>query len=171
MQDTQVHPTQTQHQLPPLPYPLDALQPHISKETIELHYGKHHQAYVTNLNKLVKDTEFENSALEAIIKKSSGSIFDNAAQVWNHTFYWQCLSPKGGGQPKGPLGEAIIRKFGSFDAFLWKFVSGKPDADALSKELKRRGFRFVGTTICHAFMQAVGIVNDHTTDCFRRRKV
>ena len=122
MQDTQVQPTQTQHQLPPLPYAPDALQPHISKETIEFHYGKHHQAYVTNLNKLVKGTEFENLALEAIIKKSSGSIFDNAAQVWNHTFYWQCLSPKGGGQPKGPLGEAIIRKFGGFDAFKEAFT-------------------------------------------------
>jgi Fe-Mn family superoxide dismutase len=122
MQDTQVETSQTQHQLPPLPYAPDALQPHISKETVEFHYGKHHQAYVTNLNKLVKGTEFENLALEAIIKKSSGSIFDNAAQVWNHTFYWQCLSPKGGGQAKGPLGEAIAKKFGGFDAFKEAFT-------------------------------------------------
>jgi Fe-Mn family superoxide dismutase len=106
-----------QHQLPPLPYALDALQPHISKETLEYHYGKHHQAYVTNLNNLVKGSEFENASLEEIIRKSSGGIFNNAAQVWNHTFYWNCLSPRAGGEPKGPLAEAISRKFGSFGAF------------------------------------------------------
>lgn len=106
-----------QHQLPPLPYALDALQPHISKETLEYHYGKHHQAYVTNLNNLVKGSEFENASLEEIIRKSSGGIFNNAAQVWNHTFYWHCLSPKGGGEAKGALAEAISRKFGSFSAF------------------------------------------------------
>jgi Fe-Mn family superoxide dismutase len=106
-----------QHQLPPLPYALDALQPHISKETLECHYGKHHQAYVTNLNNLVKGSEFENASLEEIIRKSSGGIFNNAAQVWNHTFYWNCLSPRAGGEPKGPLAEAIGRKFGSFGAF------------------------------------------------------
>ncbi len=106
-----------QHQLPPLPYVLDALQPHISKETLELHYGKHHQAYVTNLNNLVKGTEFENAGLEDIIRKSSGGIFNNAAQVWNHTFYWNCLAPRAGGEPKGPLAEAVSRKFGSFASF------------------------------------------------------
>ena len=106
-----------QHQLPPLPYALDALQPHISKETLELHYGKHHQAYVTNLNNLVKGTEFENAGLEDIIRKSSGGIFNNAAQVWNHTFYWNCLAPRAGGEPKGPLAEAVSRKFGSFASF------------------------------------------------------
>lgn len=106
-----------QHQLPPLPYALDALQPHISKETLEYHYGKHHQAYVTNLNNLVKGSEFENASLEEIIRKSSGGIFNNAAQVWNHTFYWNCLSPRAGGESKGPLAEAISRKFGSFGAF------------------------------------------------------
>jgi Fe-Mn family superoxide dismutase len=106
-----------QHQLPPLPYALDALQPHISKETLEYHYGKHHQAYVTNLNNLLKGSEFENASLEEIIRKSSGGIFNNAAQVWNHTFYWNCLSPRAGGEPKGPLAEAISRKFGSFGAF------------------------------------------------------
>ena len=106
-----------QHQLPPLPYVLDALQPHISKETLELHYGKHHQAYVTNLNNLVKGTGFENAGLEDIIRKSSGGIFNNAAQVWNHTFYWNCLAPRAGGEPKGPLAEAVSRKFGSFDSF------------------------------------------------------
>lgn len=106
-----------QHQLPALPYALDALQPHISRETLEFHYGKHHQAYVTNLNNLIKGTEFENLALEAVIRKSSGGIFNNAAQIWNHTFYWNSLSPDGGGPPKGELAEAINAKFGTFDAF------------------------------------------------------
>jgi len=106
-----------EHKLPPLPYAMDALQPHISKETLEFHYGKHHQAYVTNLNNLIKGTEFENASLEDIAKKASGGIFNNAAQVWNHTFYWNCLSPKGGGAPTGALGAAIDKKWGSFDAF------------------------------------------------------
>jgi len=111
-----------QHQLPPLPYALDALQPHISRETLEFHYGKHHQAYVTNLNNLVKGTEFENQSLEDIIKKSSGGIFNNSAQIWNHTFYWHSLAPKGGGQPKGALADAVDKKFGSFDAFKEAFT-------------------------------------------------
>jgi len=106
-----------EHKLPPLPYPLDALQPHISRETLEYHYGKHHQAYVTNLNNLIKGTEFENASLEEIVKKASGGVFNNAAQVWNHTFYWNSLAPKGGGAPSGALGEAIKKKWGSFDAF------------------------------------------------------
>src|SRR5665811_1298782 len=84
-----------EHTLPALPYALDALQPHISRETFEYHYGKHHQAYVTNLNKLIKGTEFESVALEDIIKKSSGAIYNNSAQVWNHTFFWNCMRPKG----------------------------------------------------------------------------
>jgi Fe-Mn family superoxide dismutase len=111
-----------QHQLPPLPYALDALQPHISKETLEFHYGKHHAAYVTNLNNLIKGTEFENASLEDIIKKSSGGIFNNAAQVWNHTFYWNSLAPKGGGQPSGAVAAAISKKWGSFDAFKEAFT-------------------------------------------------
>ena len=106
-----------QHQFSPLPYAMDALQPHISKETLEFHYGKHHQAYVTNLDNLVKGTEFENVGLEDIIRKSSGGIFNNAAQVWNHTFYWNCLAPRAGGEPKGPLAEAVSRKFGSVASF------------------------------------------------------
>lgn len=85
------------HTLPPLPYALDALAPHISKETLEFHYGKHHQTYVTNLNNLIPGTEFENLSLEDIVKKSSGGLFNNAAQVWNHTFYWNGLKPNGGG--------------------------------------------------------------------------
>ena len=106
-----------EHKLPPLPYAMDALQPHISKETLEFHYGKHHQAYVTNLNNLIKGTEFENASIEDITRKASGGIFNNAAQVWNHTFYWNCLSPKGGGAPTGALGAAIDKKWGSLAVF------------------------------------------------------
>ena len=111
-----------EHTLPALPYAMDALAPHISKETLEFHYGKHHQTYVTNLNNLVKGTEFENCALEEIVKKSSGGIFNNAAQIWNHTFYWNSLSPKGGGKPSGGLAAAIDAKWGSFDAFKEAFT-------------------------------------------------
>ncbi|HWK70519.1 superoxide dismutase [Fe] [Pollutimonas sp. M17] len=103
--------------LPPLPYALDALAPTISKETLEFHYGKHHQAYVTNLNNLIAGTEFESASLEDIIKKSSGGIFNNAAQVWNHTFYWSSMSPNGGGEPTGALLTAINAKWGSVAAF------------------------------------------------------
>ncbi|MCG6941481.1 MAG: superoxide dismutase [Fe] [Thiohalocapsa sp.] len=105
------------HELPPLPYEKNALEPVISAETIEYHYGKHHQAYVNNLNNLIPGTEFENMSLEDIIKNASGGIFNNAAQVWNHTFYWNCLSPNGGGEPGGALADAISAKFGSFDEF------------------------------------------------------
>lgn len=111
-----------EHKLPELPYALDALAPHISKETLEFHWGKHHRAYVTNLNNLIKGTEFEESSLEDIIKKSSGGVFNNAAQVYNHTFYWSCLSPKGGGAPTGKVADAINAKFGSFDAFKEAFT-------------------------------------------------
>ncbi|QFY42245.1 superoxide dismutase [Fe] [Candidatus Methylospira mobilis] len=105
------------HVLPELPYDKSALAPHISAETLEYHYGKHHQTYVTNLNNLIKGTEFENLSLEEIVKKSSGGIFNNAAQVWNHTFYWNSLSPQGGGGPSGVLADAINQSFGSFDKF------------------------------------------------------
>lgn len=107
--------------LPPLPYAMDALEPHISKETLEYHYGKHHQTYVTNLNNQVPGTEFEGRSLEEIIKTSSGGIFNNAAQVWNHTFYWSCLTPNGGGQPSGALLDAINAKWGDYEAFVEKF--------------------------------------------------
>jgi superoxide dismutase, Fe-Mn family len=106
-----------EHTLPPLPYAIDALAPHISKETLEFHYGKHHQTYVTNLNNLVKGTEFDAMSLEDIVRKSTGGMFNNAAQIWNHTFYWNSLSPKGGGQPTGALAAAITAKWGTFDAF------------------------------------------------------
>ena len=111
------------HQLPPLPYAEDALQPHISKETLEFHYGKHHQTYVTNLNKLIPGTEFETAPLEEIVRKSSGGIFNNAAQIWNHTFFWNSLSPNGGGAPTGALGDAITAKWGSFDKFKEAFTA------------------------------------------------
>jgi len=110
-----------EHKLPELPYHGDALTPHISAETIGYHYGKHHKAYVDNLNKLIPGTEFENMALEEIIQKASGGIFNNAAQVWNHTFYWNCLSPEGGGEPAGELADAINSNFGSFEEFKNKF--------------------------------------------------
>ncbi|MCQ4165160.1 superoxide dismutase [Fe] [Tahibacter harae] len=110
-------------ELPPLPYARDALAPHISAETIDFHYGKHHQTYVTNLNNQIKGTEFENLSLEEIIRKSSGGMFNNAAQVWNHTFYWNCLKPAGGGEPGGKLAEAINAAFGSFAAFKEQFTN------------------------------------------------
>jgi Fe-Mn family superoxide dismutase len=110
-----------EHKLPELPYVKDALAPHISKETIEYHYGKHHATYVANLNKLIVGTEFADLALEEIIKKASGGIFNNAAQIWNHSFYWNSLSPQGGGEPSGPLAEAISKSFGGFASFKEKF--------------------------------------------------
>ena len=111
-----------EHTLPALPYAIDALAPHISQETLEYHYGKHHQTYVTNLNNLIKGTEFENLSLEEIIKKSSGGVFNNSAQVWNHTFYWNSLTPNGKGAPDGALADAINAKWGSFDKFKEEFT-------------------------------------------------
>jgi len=105
------------HELPSLPYANDALAPHISAETLAFHYGKHHQTYVTNLNKLIAGTEFETLSLEEIVRRSSGGIFNNAAQVWNHTFYWNSLKPNGGGTPTGAIAEAIDTAFGSFEKF------------------------------------------------------
>jgi Fe-Mn family superoxide dismutase len=109
------------HELPKLPYAMDALEPHISRETLEYHYGKHHNAYVVNLNKMIAGTEFEKSSLEDIVRKSSGGVFNNAAQVWNHTFYWHCMSPNGGGEPGGELARAIDQAFGSFAKFREEF--------------------------------------------------
>lgn len=128
-------------QLPELPFSKDALKPHISEETIEYHYGKHHKAYVDNLNKLIAGTEFENMTLEEIILKSKGPIFNNAAQAWNHTFFWNCLSPNGGGKPSGQLLQEIEKYFGSFEEFKsqfsnaaitlfgsgWAWLAKKPD--------------------------------------------
>lgn len=113
------------HTLPSLPYAMDALVPHISPETLEYHYGKHHQTYVTNLNNLITGTEYEKLSLEDAIKNSyaqnNAGIFNNAAQVWNHTFYWHCLSPQGGGHPNTELMQAIIKDFGTFEAFCDQF--------------------------------------------------
>lgn len=108
-------------ELPALPYAIDALAPHISQETLEFHHGKHHATYVTKLNAAIPGTEFETMSLEDIIKKSSGPVFNNAAQIWNHTFYWNCLSPNGGGEPTGAVADAINKAFGSFAEFQAKF--------------------------------------------------
>lgn len=113
----------TEHTLPELPYANDALEPHISAETIEYHYGKHHATYVTKLNGLIGGTEFENASLEDIVKKAEGGIFNNGAQVWNHTFYWNCLGPNCGGEPTGDLADAINSAFGSFADFKEAFTN------------------------------------------------
>ena len=109
-------------ELPALPYALDALAPHISQETLEFHYGKHHQTYVTNLNNLTAGTDHEGATLDDVIMAADGGLFNNAAQVWNHTFYWNCLKPNGGGEPSGALAEAINKKFGSFATFKEEFT-------------------------------------------------
>jgi Fe-Mn family superoxide dismutase len=111
-----------EHILPPLPYAIDALAPHYSKETLEFHHGKHHNAYVVNLNNLQKGTEFESKTLEEIVKTSSGGIYNNAAQIWNHTFFWNGMKPNGGGEPTGALAAAITAKWGSYAAFKEAFV-------------------------------------------------
>lgn len=110
-----------EHKLPELPWAKDALEPHISKETIEYHHGKHHNAYVTNLNNLIKGTKFENASLEEIVMGSEGGVFNNAAQVWNHTFYWNCLTPKSSKAPTGKIAELINKKYGSFENFKEEF--------------------------------------------------
>ena len=108
--------------LPDLPYAMDALQPHISKETLEYHYGKHHRSYVTNLNNLTENSPLQESSLEELIKTSKGGVYNNAAQIWNHTFYWNSLAPNGGGKPTGTLSEKIDQDFGSFDQFKEAFT-------------------------------------------------
>ncbi|CZF77773.1 superoxide dismutase [Grimontia sp. AD028] len=109
-------------QLPALPYEKNALEPHISQETLEFHHGKHHNTYVVKLNGLIEGTELENKSLEEIVKTSTGGVFNNAAQIWNHTFYWHCLSPNGGGEPTGDVADAIAKSFGSFEEFKAKFT-------------------------------------------------
>ena len=108
-------------ELPALPYAIDALAPHISQETLEFHHGKHHATYVAKLNGLIEGTDLENKTLEEIVKTSEGGVFNNAAQIWNHTFYWNSLSPNGGGAPTGALADAINAAFGSFEAFVAAF--------------------------------------------------
>lgn len=109
------------HELPPLPYAKDALAPYISEETVEYHYGKHHQTYVNNLNNLTMGTEFISMPLDEIVKSSDGAIFNNAAQVWNHNFYWNCLSPDGGGRPTGALLDVIEESFNTYDTMKREF--------------------------------------------------
>jgi len=109
-------------ELPALPFAREALEPHISGETIDFHYGKHHKTYVDNLNKMIEGTELDSLTLEEIVRKAEGAMFNNAAQVWNHTFYWNCLSPEGGGKPTGALAKSIDEAFGSFDAFVEQFT-------------------------------------------------
>jgi len=114
------------HQLPALPYGLDALEPHISRQTLEFHHGKHHATYVANLNKLIEGTDLDGKGLEGVITAVAGDaakagVFNNAAQIWNHSFYWQCMKPGGGGAPTGALAEKITADFGSFDAFVEQF--------------------------------------------------
>lgn len=114
----------TPFELPPLPYAMDALAPHLSQEALEYHYGKHHQGYVNKLNKQVVGTEYEGMALDDIVKTASGGVFNNAAQIWNHSFYWQCLSPSGGGAcPEGPFADALAAAFGSVDAFVEQYTA------------------------------------------------
>ncbi|WNO09647.1 superoxide dismutase [Fe] [Teredinibacter sp. KSP-S5-2] len=110
-------------ELPALPYAKDALAPHISEETLEFHYGKHHQTYVDKLNGLIPGTEFEGKSLEDIVKSSEGGVFNNAAQIWNHSFYWNCLSPNGGGEAAGAIADAINAEFGSFEKFKEEFTN------------------------------------------------
>lgn len=109
-------------ELPALPYAINALEPHISQETLEYHHGKHHNTYVVKLNGLIEGTELEEKSLEEIIKTSTGGVFNNAAQIWNHTFYWHCLSPNAGGEPTGEVADAITKAFGSFEEFKAKFT-------------------------------------------------
>ena len=110
-------------ELPALPYARNALEPHISEETLDFHYGKHHQTYVDKLNGLVPGSEFEGKTLEEIVKSSSGGVFNNAAQIWNHSFYWECLSPNGGGEATGAIADAITAAFGSFAEFKEAFTN------------------------------------------------
>jgi Fe-Mn family superoxide dismutase len=116
-----------EHSLSPLPYQKSALSPHLSEMTLNLHHGKHHMTYVENLNKLIKGTEFESYELTELVRKSSGAIFNNAAQIWNHSFFWRCMKPGGGGKPKGELAEAIIKKWGSYDEFKKEFLTSAVD--------------------------------------------
>jgi superoxide dismutase, Fe-Mn family len=115
------------HTLPPLPYALNALEPHVSAETLEFHHGKHHKTYVEKLNELIAGTEFENEPLEQIVKRSDGKIFNNAAQAWNHTFFWNCMRPAGGAAPSGATAQAIDKSFGSLDKFKNEFSKAAAD--------------------------------------------
>ncbi|MBS1140222.1 MAG: Manganese and iron superoxide dismutase [Proteobacteria bacterium] len=148
-----------EHQLPQLPYAKDALAPHMSAETFDYHYSKHHQAYVTNLNNLIKGTEYENLDLEAIVKKApAGGVYNNAAQVWNHSFFWNCMKPNGGGAPAGALAAAIDAKWGSLDAFKTAFQTsaGQHGRRRHPADHRRQGpalRRRLGTRLLHRLPQ------------------
>jgi Fe-Mn family superoxide dismutase len=111
-----------EHKLPDLPYPIDALEPHISEQTLSFHHGKHHRSYVDKLNHLIAGTEYEDLTLEGIISSANGAVFNNAAQAWNHSFYWNCLSPTGGGAPTGEIAQAIQASWGTVDRFAEEFT-------------------------------------------------
>jgi superoxide dismutase, Fe-Mn family len=121
--ETAIAAAATEHELSPLPYDFDALEPHISGATLEFHYGKHHRAYVARLNGLVKGSEFETMSLPDIVRRSRGALFNNAAQAWNHSFYWQCLTPLSNLHPAGPLAAALVASFGTLDAFYQRFTT------------------------------------------------
>ena len=121
------------HELHPLPYALDALEPHLSRETLEYHHGKHHRTYVSKLNELVQGGPFERASLEEIVRRADGPLFNNAAQVWNHDFYWNCLSPAGGGE----LGRAIASSFGSVGEFKDKFSKATSEPNPRSRSARR----------------------------------
>ena len=167
----------SQFVLPKLDYEMDALAPAISKETLEFHYGKHHQTYINNLNSLIKGTMYEAESLREIIKTSQGPIFNNAAQTYNHAFYWKCLTPNGGGQPTGALLEAIVKQWGSFEGFVadfsakaannfgsgWTWLVKRLDGQLLFDFQRRHtsdgtfealdGYRRLGTRLLHRLSQ------------------
>ena len=147
-----------EHTLPPLPYPHDALAPHMSRETLEYHHDKHHNAYVVNLNNLQKGTEFESMSLEDIVRKSSGGIYNNAAQVWNHTFFWNCMKPAGGGEPGGKVGDDLLLFGFRPEAAHHLDVHGKrgkPVAERLQVlEGEDAVYRWVSGTALRPFVQA-----------------
>jgi len=181
------------HTLPKLEYEYNALEPHIDAKTMEIHHSKHHQAYVDKLNGAVNGTKFEDMDVNEILKNLDKvpedirtAVRNNGGGHANHSFFWQVIGPNGG-EDTGKIGDAINEQFGSFDKYLWGFVNNKVIdngvkamseipantklSDELSKDLKKRGFNFVGSTICYAFMQAIGMVNDHEVSCFRYKEV
>ena len=182
------------HELPALPYAYDALEPHIDARTMEIHHGKHHNAYVTNLNKALDGTDLADKPLEDLLGDLGtvpdairNAVRNNGGGHYNHSLFWTSMGPGKGGEPTGTLADAINTTFGSFDEFVWGFVDGTPlinrprsvkkipaeteRSAALSRDLKKRGMKFVGPTVCYAFMQAVGMVNDHVVGCFRHREL
>ena len=145
-----------EHTLPALPYAIDALAPHYSRETLEFHHGKHHNAYVVNLNNLQKGTEFESKTLEEIIKTSSGGIYNNSAQIWNHTFFWNCMKPAGGGEPTGALAAAINAKWGSYAAFKARVAEGRKLSPERVEEIAQGRVWFSDDALERGLVDAIG---------------